>query len=176
MLTGFRVHPAGKWGRQVEAGFGYTPDILTYGKVVGGGMPLAALGGSREVMEQLAPTGPVYQAGTLSGNPLSVAAGLKTLELATPDVNAHLDAAADRVIESLAPRAVGRGRRALDLARGVAVRPRLPGRAKPGSITPQAKTQDAFRFTPFFHVDARAGREPAAERLRGVVRHSHARR
>src|SRR5690606_923805 len=73
VLTGFRVHPAGNWGLQVEAGEVYEPDIFTFGKVVGGGMPLAALGGKSRIMEHLAPTGPVYQAGTLSGNPLSVA-------------------------------------------------------------------------------------------------------
>ena len=76
VLTGFRVHPAGEWGREVGAGHPYEPDIMTFGKVVGGGMPLAALGGKRAVMEQLAPMGPVYQAGTLSGNPVAVAAGL----------------------------------------------------------------------------------------------------
>ncbi|MGO2469306.1 MAG: glutamate-1-semialdehyde 2,1-aminomutase [Microbacterium gubbeenense] len=150
VLTGFRVHPAGEWGRQVDAGFGYTPDILTYGKVVGGGMPLAALGGSREVMEQLAPTGPVYQAGTLSGNPLSVAAGLKTLELATPDVYAHLDAAADRVIEGLASALSAEG-----VAHSISRVGSLFGLAfladKPGDYQ-QAKTQDAHRFTPFFHA------------------------
>ncbi len=150
VLTGFRVHPAGEWGRQVEAGFGYTPDILTFGKVVGGGMPLAALGGSREVMEQLAPTGPVYQAGTLSGNPLSVAAGLTTLELATPDVYAHLDRAADRVIEGLTSALSAEG-----VAHSISRVGSLFGLAfladKPGDYA-QAKTQDAHRFTPFFHT------------------------
>ncbi|MGO3032706.1 MAG: aminotransferase class III-fold pyridoxal phosphate-dependent enzyme, partial [Microbacterium gubbeenense] len=119
-------------------------------KVVGGGMPLAALGGSREVMEQLAPTGPVYQAGTLSGNPLSVAAGLKTLELATPDVYAHLDAAADRVIEGLASALSAEG-----VAHSISRVGSLFGLAfladKPGDYQ-QAKTQDAHRFTPFFHA------------------------
>ena len=88
VLTGFRVHPAGYWGLQQDAGEGYAPDIFTFGKVVGGGMPLAALGGRADVMQLLAPTGPVYQAGTLSGNPLSVAAGLATLRAATPEVYA----------------------------------------------------------------------------------------
>lgn len=70
VLTGFRVHPAGFWGLQASQGETYLPDILTFGKVVGGGMPLAALGGRADVMDHLAPLGPVYQAGTLSGNPL----------------------------------------------------------------------------------------------------------
>ena len=60
--------------------YGITPDLSTFGKVVGGGMPLGAFGGRRDIMEKIAPLGPVYQAGTLSGNPLSVAAGLVTLK------------------------------------------------------------------------------------------------
>ena len=87
VMTGFRVGPAGWWG--VEAGVKsptYTPDIFTFGKVVGGGMPLAALGGRADVMELLAPVGPVYQAGTLSGNPLATAAGIATLQLADDHV------------------------------------------------------------------------------------------
>ncbi|RMB59840.1 glutamate-1-semialdehyde 2,1-aminomutase [Tessaracoccus antarcticus] len=92
VMTGFRVGPAGWWG--VEAGVEnptYTPDIFTFGKVVGGGMPLAALGGRADVMELLAPVGPVYQAGTLSGNPLATAAGMATLNLADDAVYAHVD-------------------------------------------------------------------------------------
>lgn len=149
VLTGFRVHPAGEWGRQVEAGHAYTPDIMTFGKVVGGGMPLAALGGSREVMEYLAPVGPVYQAGTLSGNPLSVAAGIATLELATPEVYAHLDRAADRVIADLTA-----ALRAEGVAHSISRVGSLFGLAfmpeKPADYE-QAKTQEAHRFTPFFH-------------------------
>jgi len=149
VLTGFRVHPAGEWGRQVEAGHAYTPDIMTFGKVVGGGMPLAALGGSREVMEYLAPVGPVYQAGTLSGNPLSVAAGIATLELATPEVYAHLDRAADRVIADLTAALRTEGV-AHSISRvgslfGLAFMPEKPADYE------QAKTQEAHRFTPFFH-------------------------
>ncbi|NKY08299.1 glutamate-1-semialdehyde 2,1-aminomutase, partial [Cellulomonas hominis] len=75
VLTGFRVGPAGWWGLEA-AREGWSPDLLTFGKVVGGGMPVAALGGSAAVMDALAPTGPVYQAGTLSGNPVATAAGL----------------------------------------------------------------------------------------------------
>ncbi|MDE2598626.1 MAG: glutamate-1-semialdehyde 2,1-aminomutase [Rhodocyclaceae bacterium] len=74
VMTGFRVGLTSAQGR-----FGITPDLSTFGKIVGGGMPLGAFGGRREIMEKIAPLGPVYQAGTLSGNPLSVAAGLVTL-------------------------------------------------------------------------------------------------
>src|SRR5690606_40153917 len=70
---------------------GYTPDLFTFGKVVGGGMPVAAVGGPATVMDQLAPLGPVYQAGTLSGNPVAVAAGLATLRLADEAVYARVD-------------------------------------------------------------------------------------
>ena len=72
VLTGFRVSSAGYWGKFAPEDNGWVPDIFTFGKVIGGGMPIAALAGKREVMEHLAPTGPVYQAGTLSGNPLAM--------------------------------------------------------------------------------------------------------
>src|SRR2546428_3121415 len=74
VVTGFRVGWGGAQGR-----YGVAPDLTCLGKIIGGGLPLAAFGGRRDLMERLAPTGPVYQAGTLSGNPLTVAAGLETL-------------------------------------------------------------------------------------------------
>ncbi len=92
VLTGFRVSPAGWWGLE---GRQIAPDLFTFGKVVGGGLPLAAIGGRADVLDLLAPLGPVYQAGTLSGNPLATAAGLATLRLADDAVYARVDAAAD---------------------------------------------------------------------------------
>jgi len=76
VMTGFRVALGG-----AQAHYGVAPDLTTLGKVIGGGMPVGAFGGKREIMEQIAPLGPIYQAGTLSGNPVAMAAGLKTLEL-----------------------------------------------------------------------------------------------
>ncbi|MFC4222500.1 glutamate-1-semialdehyde 2,1-aminomutase [Lysinibacter cavernae] len=101
VLTGFRVGPAGWWGLENSTSSAqehrYLPDLITFGKVIGGGMPLAALGGRAAVMNSLAPLGPVYQAGTLSGNPLAVAAGLATLRLADAEVYRRVDAAAAAV-------------------------------------------------------------------------------
>ncbi len=92
VMTGFRVTPAGWYGLE-----GVEPDLLTFGKVMGGGLPAAAFGGRADVMQRLAPAGPVYQAGTLSGNPLAVAAGLTTLQHCTDEVYAHVDATAATV-------------------------------------------------------------------------------
>jgi glutamate-1-semialdehyde 2,1-aminomutase len=92
VMTGFRVSPSGWYGLDGVAG-----DIYSFGKVMSGGLPAAAFGGSAELMGLLAPAGPVYQAGTLSGNPLAVAAGLATLRAADAGVYAALDAHADRL-------------------------------------------------------------------------------
>ena len=92
VLTGFRVSPAGWYGLE-----GVAADLFTFGKVMGGGLPAAAFGGSAEVMAQLAPAGPVYQAGTLAGNPVAVAAGLATLRHCTPEVYATVDLRAAQV-------------------------------------------------------------------------------
>ncbi len=92
VLTGFRVTRSGWYGRE-----GVAADLMTFGKVMGGGLPAAAFGGRAEIMDRLAPAGPVYQAGTLSGNPLATAAGLATLRACTPDVYARVDEAAAAV-------------------------------------------------------------------------------
>jgi glutamate-1-semialdehyde 2,1-aminomutase len=92
VLTGFRVTASGWYGREGVAG-----DLMTFGKVMGGGLPAAAFGGRAEIMNKLAPAGPVYQAGTLSGNPLATAAGLATLRECTREVYARVDEAAAAV-------------------------------------------------------------------------------
>jgi len=97
VMTGFRVAAGG-----AQAHYAVTPDLTTLGKVIGGGLPVGAFGGRRDIMEQIAPLGPVYQAGTLSGNPVALTAGLATLELACADgFHARLDAAAKRLVEGL---------------------------------------------------------------------------
>lgn len=100
VLTGFRAGPAGYWGLERDADIAagvdpWQPDLVTFGKVIGGGMPVAAVAGRADLMEQLAPQGPVYQAGTLSGNPVAVAAGLATMRLLTDDVYQRVSTAAD---------------------------------------------------------------------------------
>jgi glutamate-1-semialdehyde 2,1-aminomutase len=97
VMTGFRVAAGG-----AQALYGIRPDLTTLGKIVGGGMPVGAFGGRREVMERLAPLGPVYQAGTLSGNPVAMAAGLATLELLSkPGFHDALAAATARLTDGL---------------------------------------------------------------------------
>jgi glutamate-1-semialdehyde 2,1-aminomutase len=97
VITGFRIGPAGAQGL-----YGVTPDLSLFGKVIGGGLPLAAVGGRADLMDELAPTGPVYQAGTLSGNPLATAAGLAVLSLLDDDAYARLEVIATRLADGLA--------------------------------------------------------------------------
>ena len=97
VMTGFRVHPGG-----AQTLYGVTPDLTTLGKVIGGGLPVGAYGGRREIMELVAPAGPVYQAGTLSGNPLAMTAGIETLEaLREPGVWDNLTRTSERLVADL---------------------------------------------------------------------------
>lgn len=96
VMTGFRVSRQGQWGLD-GAVEGWRPDLVTFGKVMGGGFPAAAFGGRADVMGHLSPDGPVYQAGTLSGNPVATTAGLATLRLATPEVYDHLTRAGETI-------------------------------------------------------------------------------
>jgi len=100
VMTGFRVARSGQWGLD-GAREGWRPDLLTFGKVMGGGFPAAAFGGRADVMGMLSPDGPVYQAGTLSGNPVATTAGLATLRAATDAVYAHIDRAAGLLAEEV---------------------------------------------------------------------------
>jgi glutamate-1-semialdehyde 2,1-aminomutase len=96
VMTGFRASRQGQWGLD-GAEEGWVPDLMTFGKVMGGGFPAAAFGGRADVMAMLSPEGPVYQAGTLSGNPVATTAGLATLRLATDEVYAHLTQVGDMI-------------------------------------------------------------------------------
>jgi glutamate-1-semialdehyde 2,1-aminomutase len=105
VMTGFRVALGG-----AQQLYGVRPDLTTLGKIIGGGMPVGAFGGRRDVMEQLAPLGPVYQAGTLSGNPVAMIAGLTTLQLiSTPGFHQRLSAMTDVLVEELRSAADGAG-------------------------------------------------------------------
>jgi glutamate-1-semialdehyde 2,1-aminomutase len=105
VMTGFRVGPQGAQGL-----FDIQPDLTTLGKVIGGGMPVGAFGGRREIMEKIAPLGPVYQAGTLSGSPVAVAAGLASLRLVgVPRFYEHLEARTRQLVEGLVAVAVEAG-------------------------------------------------------------------
>jgi len=105
VMTGFRVHAQGAQGL-----YGVTPDLTTLGKVIGGGMPVGAFGGRRAIMEKIAPLGPVYQAGTLSGNPVAVAAGLATLAVTeAPGFYDRLGARTRAFVDGLTAAAQGAG-------------------------------------------------------------------
>ncbi|OCB53421.1 glutamate-1-semialdehyde-2,1-aminomutase [Mycobacterium vulneris] len=153
VMTGFRVSRAGWYGLDpVDA------DLFTFGKVMSGGLPAAAFGGSAEVMGRLAPLGPVYQAGTLSGNPVAMAAGLATLRNADDAAYARVDANADRLAGLLTG--------ALTDA-GVAHRVQRAGNMLSVFFTEEqvddfaaAKATETWRFPPFFHALLEAGVYP----------------
>jgi glutamate-1-semialdehyde 2,1-aminomutase len=105
VMTGFRVHPGG-----AQALYGIAPDLTTLGKVIGGGLPVGAYGGRSDIMELVAPAGPVYQAGTLSGNPLAMAAGIETLRgLGEPGVWEGISRAGQRLCDGLGDAAAAAG-------------------------------------------------------------------
>ncbi len=105
VMTGFRVALGG-----AQALYGVRPDLTTLGKIIGGGMPVGAFGGRRDIMERLAPLGPIYQAGTLSGNPVAMTAGLATLELlSVPGFHQRLMASTDMLVQRLASAAASAG-------------------------------------------------------------------
>ncbi len=159
VLTGFRVGPAGWWGLEatsvVPDGAGWAPDLVTFGKVIGGGMPLAALGGRADVMEYLAPLGPVYQAGTLSGNPVAVAAGITTLRLADAAVYAHLDSVSDQICSATSAALSAEGVEHVVQRAGNLFSFVFSERA-PRDYA-DVKSQQAFRYAPFFHAMLDAG-------------------
>jgi glutamate-1-semialdehyde 2,1-aminomutase len=146
VMTGFRVGPQGAQGL-----FGITPDLTTLGKVVGGGMPLGAFGGRRDMMEKLAPLGPVYQAGTLSGNPVAVSAGLATLRLVgQPGFFDRLGDVTRRLVNGLTDEAHAAG---LDFsADHVGGMFGIFFRATPPRTFTEVISSDKERFNRFFHL------------------------
>lgn len=155
VLTGFRVGPAGWWGLERRGGAEWVPDLVTFGKVIGGGMPLAAIGGRTDLMQLLAPLGPVYQAGTLSGNPLAVAAGLATLRLADADVYRRVDAAAGAVASGLTEALSAAGVAHVTSHAGSLFS--VAFRDAPVRDYDDARAQESWRYPPFFHAMLEAG-------------------
>jgi glutamate-1-semialdehyde 2,1-aminomutase len=150
VMTGFRVSTSGWYGLE-----GVTPDLATFGKVMGGGLPAAGFGGRRDVMGHLAPAGPVYQAGTLSGNPVAVAAGLATLRQCTPDVYAHVDNTAATVATLVSDALTDAGVAHRLNAAGSLFSFFFTGNAVVDYAT--ATTQDTTRYAAFFHECLRRG-------------------
>ncbi|MHB1358598.1 MAG: glutamate-1-semialdehyde 2,1-aminomutase [Rhodocyclaceae bacterium] len=151
VMTGFRVGPGSAQGL-----YGITPDLSTFGKVVGGGMPLGAFGGRRDIMEKIAPLGPVYQAGTLSGNPLSVAAGLVTLKkIAAPGFYEALTARTSALVNGLAAAAKARGVKFS--AQSVGGMFGVYFAATPPTSYAEVMASDKEAFNRFFHAMLEAG-------------------
>src|SRR5215210_1884833 len=150
VMTGFRIAPGGARER-----FGVIADLTTLGKVIGGGLPAAAYGGRREIMERVAPSGPVYQAGTLSGNPLAMAAGLATVSTLTPALHSKIEKRTAALVEGLQT-----------MARELSV-PFTAGHAgsmwgffftpKPVRNFTDAKASDVNLFRRFFHAALERG-------------------
>jgi len=146
VMSGFRVALGG-----AQALFGVTPDLSAFGKVIGGGMPVGAIGGPALVMDMMAPLGPVYQAGTLSGNPIAMAAGLATLEvISKPGFFTRIEASMKRLVDGLNSAAAQAGvdfcARSLGAMGGVYMRP------SPPDTHAEALAQDNERFKKFYHL------------------------
>ena len=151
VITGFRVARGG-----AQALYGVVPDLTTLGKIVGGGLPVGAFGGRHDIMALLAPDGPVYQAGTLSGNPLAMAAGLATLEeLDAPGVYDALETKAAALADGLRTAAARHGVELFVSRVGSMLTPFF----RPGAVVnlDDAKAQDGTAFARFFHAMADEG-------------------
>ena len=151
VLTGFRVTQSGWYGID-----GVRGDLLTFGKVMGGGLPCAAFGGRAEIMSRLAPAGPVYQAGTLSGNPLATAAGLATLRACTPDVYAAVDSFAGELSKLVSAALAEAGvPHCLSMAGNLFTV--FLGRTDPVTNFADAKAQSTAAYAAFFHAMIEGG-------------------
>lgn len=152
VLTGFRVGPAGWWGLEADGtvpdGEGWTPDLVAFGKVIGGGLPLAAVAGRAAHMSALAPEGPVYQAGTLSGNPIAVTAGLTTLRLADAAAYERIATASVTISDAVAAAFAAEGL-PVTISRAGSLFS-LAFRDAPVRTADEAKAQEGWRYRPFF--------------------------
>ncbi|WP_231248742.1 glutamate-1-semialdehyde 2,1-aminomutase [Nocardioides furvisabuli] len=148
VMTGFRATDQGGWGLD-GAIEGWAPDLMTFGKVMGGGFPAAAFGGRADLMAHLAPEGRVYQAGTLSGNPVATTAGLATLRLATPEVYAQLDATALTIRTAVAENLAAAGVPHVVQAAGTMFSVFFRDEAVRNFA--EASTQDTAAYAAFFH-------------------------
>lgn len=148
VMTGFRATEQGGWGLD-GAIEGWAPDLMTFGKVMGGGFPAAAFGGRADLMAHLAPEGRVYQAGTLSGNPVATTAGLATLRLATPEVYAQLDATALTIRTAVAEHLAAAGVPHVVQAAGTMFSVFFRDAAVRDFA--EASTQDTAAYAAFFH-------------------------
>lgn len=151
VMTGFRVALGG--AQQIT---GVTPDLSAFGKVIGGGMPVGAVGGPAEIMEMMAPLGPVYQAGTLSGNPIAMAAGLATLDLiGQPGFFDELSLKCARLVQGLND--AGRAAGVPFCAQHEGGMAGIYMMAQPPRSFAQVQTQDVERFKRFYHLMLKAG-------------------
>ena len=158
VLTGFRVSAAGWWGLE-GAHEGWAPDLLTFGKVIGGGLPVAAVAGRADLMDLLAPLGPVYQAGTLSGNPVATAAGLAQLRLADAAAYARVDAASAQV-QQLVTDALAAAGVAHHVQRAGNLFSIAFGTDRPVHDYAGMQATEHWRYGPFFHALLSAGVYP----------------
>ncbi len=146
VMTGFRVALGG-----AQARYGIKPDLTTLGKVIGGGLPVGAFGGKREIMEKIAPLGPVYQAGTLSGNPVAVAAGLATLKLVEErDFQSNIEATTRLLVEGLMAEA--KEAKVVFSAQSIGSMFGLYFRATPPTSFAEVMQCDKDHFNKFFHA------------------------
>ena len=151
VMTGFRVARGG-----AQARYGIRPDLTTLGKVIGGGLPVGAVGGRRDIMEKIAPLGPVYQAGTLSGNPVAVAAGLATLKIVdAPDFQSRIEATTLQLVEGL--KAEAKKANVVFSAQSVGSMFGVYFRSAPPTSFAEVMQCDKDRFNRFFHQMLKRG-------------------